>query len=137
VSRRHTRQVRLAEVGADGQGRIARATADVHGRGLAAQVAARYLAGAGLAQLRVADEGVAAAARGIDASVKVYVDTSLAVDRAAAPSELVDPTACALAAGALAALRAIREALSAASSHDSRPSPGGRADSNTGRESET
>jgi hypothetical protein len=123
--------VRLTEVGADGQGRIARAAVDVHGRGLAAQVAARYLAGAGVARLRVADEAVAAAARGIDASVKVDVDASLAGDRADAPSELVDPTARAIGAGALAALRAIREALSAAGSHDSRPSPGGRADSDT------
>jgi hypothetical protein len=103
--------VRLAEVGADGQGRIARASVDVHGRGLAAQVTARYLAGAGVARIRVADEAVADAARGIDASVKVDVDAQLATDRADAPSELVDPTARALAAGALAALRAIREAL--------------------------
>jgi hypothetical protein len=123
VSRRHTRQVRLAEVGADGQGCIARASVDVHGRGLAAQVAARYLAGAGVARLRVADEAVAVAVRGIDASVKVEVDASLAVERADAPSELVEPTARALAAGALAALRAIREALSAAGSKS--------ADSNT------
>jgi len=114
VSRRHTRQVRLAEVGADGQGRIARAAVDVHGHGLAAHVAARYLAGAGVARLRVGDEAVAAAARGIDASVKLDVDASLAVDRADAPAEIADPTARALAAGALAALRAIREALGSA-----------------------
>ncbi len=111
MSRRHTRQVRLAEVGADGQGRIARACVNVYGRGLAAQVAARYLAGAGVARLRVGDEAVAAAARTIDASVKVEVDPSLAVDRADATAELQDPTARALGAGALAALRAIREAL--------------------------
>ncbi|HEX8794500.1 MAG TPA: hypothetical protein VF765_26325 [Polyangiaceae bacterium] len=111
MSRRHTRQVRLAEVGADGQGRIARATVDVHGRGLAAQVAARYVAGAGVARLRVGDDAVAAAARGIDAAVAVEVVPSLAVERADAPAELVDPTARALGAGALAALRAIREAL--------------------------
>lgn len=111
MSRRHTRQVRLAEVGADGQGRIARAVVAVHGRGLAAQVAARYLAGAGVARLRVGEDAVAAAARAIDASVAVDVDASLAVDRVDAPAELVDPTARALGAGALAALRAIREAL--------------------------
>lgn len=111
MSRRHTRQVRLAEVGADGQGRIGRAAVDVHGRGLAAEVAARYLAGAGVARLRVGDEAVGAAARGIDAAVAIDVDPSLAVERGDAPPELIDPTARALAAGALAALRAIREAL--------------------------
>lgn len=114
MSRRHTRQLRLAEVGADGQGRIARAVVVVPGRGLAAQVAARYLAGAGVARLRVGDEAVAAAARAIDASVAVELDASLAVDRDDAPAELVDPTARALGAGALAALRAIREALGSA-----------------------
>lgn len=111
MSRRHTRQVRLAEVGADGQGRIARASVDVHGRGLAAQVAARYLAGAGVARLRVGDEAVAAAARGIDGAVAVELDASLAARGAEAPAELVDATARALGAGALLALRAIREAL--------------------------
>jgi hypothetical protein len=111
VSRRHTRQVRLAEVGADGQGRIARAAVDVRGRGVAAQVTARYLAGAGVSRLRVADQAIAAAALGIDASVQVEVDPSLAVGRADEPAELSDPTARALGAGALAALQAIREAL--------------------------
>lgn len=111
MSKRHTRQVRLAEVGADGQGRIARASVDVPGRGLAAQVAARYLAGAGVSRLRVADEATAQGARAIDASVHVEVDASLSTGRADAPEELRDPTARALGAGALAALRALRDAL--------------------------
>lgn len=111
MSRRHTRQVRLAEVGADGQGRIARAAVDVHGRGLAAQVAARYLTGAGVSRLRVADEATAEAARSVDSSVQVDVDASLAPGRADEPAELRDPTARALGAGALDALRAIQLAL--------------------------
>jgi hypothetical protein len=114
VSRRHTRQARLAEVGADGQGCIARAVVDVSGCGLAAEVTARYLAGAGVSRLRVADDAIAAAARSIDASVQVEVDVSLAAGRAHQPAELRDPTARALGAGALAALRAIQEALGSA-----------------------
>jgi hypothetical protein len=112
---RHARQARLAGVGASGQARLGRATAEVRLDGLAGDVAARYLAGAGLAGVRVRAEEVAAGARGLDASVRVEVDPSLAVANEAEPLDLDDASARDLARGALAALRAIRAVLEEAS----------------------
>ena len=68
---RHDRQARLAEVGAAGQRAIAAATVDVETDGLAADVAACYLAGAGVGCVRVGDREVAAAAGSIDPAVRV------------------------------------------------------------------
>ncbi|MGD0530047.1 MAG: hypothetical protein ABSE49_33235, partial [Polyangiaceae bacterium] len=88
---RHARQAQLAGVGASGQARIRRATAEVRLEGLAADVAARYLAGAGVSGLRVRAEELAAGARALDASVRVEVDPSLAV--VLDPVDLDDPSA--------------------------------------------
>jgi hypothetical protein len=109
---RHSRQARLAGVGAEGQARLARATVDVRLDGFAAEVAARYLAGAGVACLRVRGEAFAGGARAIDAGVRVTVEPRLDV----APEGddalgLGDPAARDLGRGALHALRAIRAAL--------------------------
>lgn len=81
--------------------------------GLAAEVAARYLAGAGVRTLRVKDVATASAAQAVDASVKVEVDPLLPeLERASAPLEsFVDPSARAIAEGAWIALRALREVL--------------------------
>jgi len=106
---RHARQARLAGVGAEGQARIARASVDVRLGGFAADVAARYLAGAGVARVRVRADELAAGARAIDAGVAVEVAPSLAIAEDAV--DLEDPSARDLARGALAALRAIRAAL--------------------------
>jgi hypothetical protein len=109
---RHARQSRLAEIGPAGQARIARARVDVGLEGVAAEVAARYLAGAGVGGLRVPTEGVAAAARAVDASVPVEVASTVAA--AAEPEALGalrDPCARALGHGALVALAALRGAL--------------------------
>jgi hypothetical protein len=73
TSPRHTRQARLAEVGARGQERIARACAEVPFEGFAGEVAARYLAGAGVGALRVREPWLAAAARAVDPAVNVEV----------------------------------------------------------------
>ena len=123
---RHTRQIRLAGVGAEGQARIARAVVDVPGRGLAAEVAARYLAGAGVCCVRVHDAAVAMAARAVDASVRVEVageneqgekeerrmnDLLLSFSPCSSHNELSDPIARELASGALFALAALRAAL--------------------------
>ncbi len=111
---RHSRQSRLADVGAQGQARIARAVAVVPGQGIAAEVAARYLAGAGVAALRVRDEPTAAAARAVDPDVRVTVEPGLispAPDDATTLAVLTDPAACAVASGALLALRLLRAAL--------------------------
>jgi hypothetical protein len=116
---RHARQERLEGVGPDGQRRIARARADVGLDGFAADVAARYLAGAGLASLCVRDAALGRGAAGIDARVRLEVDPALP---AAAGDERVllleHPVARDLARGAMHALRVVRDALAAPHPHD-------------------
>jgi hypothetical protein len=80
MSERHSRQVRLAEVGVEGQGRIGASVQVVRGRGLAAMVEARYLAGAGVKAIEVEDERVASNARAIDGSVEVRLRAPDGVD---------------------------------------------------------
>src|SRR5260370_29660941 len=77
---RHRRQTRLAEVGDLGQARIARARVDVCAAGLAGDVAARYLTGAGVRGLRVQSALIASAARAVDPAVEVTVATLAAED---------------------------------------------------------
>ena len=57
MMRKYARQIRLAEIGAAGQAKIAAATASV-GRGFSSWVARRYLSAAGVASVveRDADE---------------------------------------------------------------------------------
>ncbi len=118
---RHTRQRRLLEVGSAGQQRIARARVDVPLAGLAAEVAARYLAGAGVGVLRVADREAAEGARQVDPAVILEDGTSgeaCTADLDGRAESSVDdrfesPSARALAEGARLALRALREALAA------------------------
>jgi hypothetical protein len=105
---RHSRQSRLAEVGEDGQERLARAEVGVAAAGPAAVVAARYLAGAGLGSLRTRDQAAADAARAVDPAVRVVVDESLPSTGPSLPFDVDDPAARAVASGAYAALRAIR-----------------------------
>jgi hypothetical protein len=115
---RHTRQTRLIEVGSEGQAWIARAEIGIPGQGLAAEMAARYLAGAGVAALRVREEAAAAAARAVDSSVAVVIDPSLPQAPGSTPlvnQLLDDPSARAAAEGALFALRALRDALASRS----------------------
>jgi hypothetical protein len=107
---RHDRQRRVAGVGPAGQARIARASVEVRLRGSAADVATRYLAGAGVAALAVPHSGLAQIAASIDASVPVRVDPALP-DDAAPGYDLRDPSACEVARGARAALLALRAAL--------------------------
>jgi len=108
---RHARQAALDEVGAAGQRRIAAARAEVPLDGLAAQVAVRYLVGAGVGCLAVSDERLAGLARAIDPDVRVEIDASLVADDGAEPLGLRDPVARDLARGAHHALRALRSAL--------------------------
>jgi hypothetical protein len=110
---RHARQARLAGVGASGQTRIEAARGDVPLDGLAADVAARYLAGAGVRRVRVRANAVAKGARALDATLEVDVDPTLEI--ATDPVELDDPAARELAGGALCALRVLRAALGGAS----------------------
>ena len=129
---RHGRQSRLAELGAAGQARIARASLEVPLDGLAAWVAARYLAGAGVARLRVRDAATAQAARGVEPRVEVVVDPGLRSKRneqeggkagsgvesplapfppSRLPVQFTDPVARDLAEGAHEALRLLRSVL--------------------------
>jgi hypothetical protein len=114
VPDRHRRQARLAEVGARGQERLAGARVEVRVEGLAAHVAVRYLAGAGVGELRVRDESLAAAARAVDPVVGVGVDVGLPVEPGEA-FDLSDPAARAVAAGAMMALDAMKSALGGSS----------------------
>jgi hypothetical protein len=133
---RHGRQTRLAEIGSAGQARIAAATVDVAVDGLAAEVATRYLVGAGVGCVRVRERGLtglvdlAHVARSIDPGVRVEVavgssrEPSPAGGAAPGPhavrdgfdvGDFRDPSARAVARGAHEALRALRTALATAS----------------------
>jgi hypothetical protein len=109
---RHTRQVRLAEVGERGQARIANGgVLRIASRGLAGVVAAKYAAGAGVRALRVTSEPAAAAARAVDARVEVEVVPGHPESPGPAWLDGMDPAARAVAAGAYEALLAIRGRL--------------------------
>jgi hypothetical protein len=107
---RHGRQSRLAGVGVEGQARIARASVDVGLDGFAADVAARYLAGAGVECVRVRSDGLGHGARALEGSVRIEVDPGIEPAPAEA-LDLHDASARELARGALCALRALRAAL--------------------------
>ena len=111
---RHVRQSRLPEIGAAGQARLAQAGIDVPLTGFAADVAVRYLAGAGVGRLRVADASLAEAGRAVDPAVAVEVDPG--VERPGHSAADADPllrhaAARDLARGAAWALGALRAAL--------------------------
>jgi hypothetical protein len=111
---RHGRQAKLAGVGAAGQERIGDAEVEVSLGGLAAVVAAKYLAGAGVRRLRVGCPGAAEAALAVDPAVDVQVDGTLdgrAGSDAPSPFGLGDRGADEVARGAHAALVALRRAL--------------------------
>jgi hypothetical protein len=109
---RHARQARLTGVGREGQARLAAARADVPLDGLAADVAARYLAGAGVARVRVRTNAAGESARAVDRRVAVEVDPLLASGPLEPPAMgLLDPVTQQLAHGAVVALRALRLAL--------------------------
>jgi hypothetical protein len=108
---RHGRQDRLAEVGSQGQARIAAATADVRLTGLAGEVATRYLAGAGVGRLRVREAGLVAVASAVDPAVRVEVVDAGVSAGAFAGDPFRDPAAAAVAHGAREALRILRGIL--------------------------
>jgi sulfur-carrier protein adenylyltransferase/sulfurtransferase len=114
---RHDRQSRLAEVGSAGQARIGAATVDVRIEGLAAEIATRYLAGAGVGRLRVRDRALADVATSIDPGVRVEVGAPrvAAAARDDATPDLRDPLAREAARGAREALRVLRSLVEGAS----------------------
>jgi hypothetical protein len=111
---RYVRQAKLVEVGAAGQARIVRAVVDVRLEGAAADIAARYLGGAGVAGVRVRDAAIASGARTLAPSLRVEVDPLLAPEPPEQEEDafdLRDPACRDLVRGACAALRALRAAL--------------------------
>ncbi len=101
-------------MGPEGQARIAASPRKVRGNGLAAIVEARYLAGAGVEAIEVEDEGVAAAAREVDATVKVRVQGACGdLDDDLDPpwARPLAPPARDVALGAHRALRVLRRAV--------------------------
>jgi hypothetical protein len=111
---RHTRQTRLAEVGDAGQARLGAASVDVRGPGLSGVVEALYLAGAGVGEIGVREDGHGVAARAMDATVRLRpARVGEATARARAPEGLdaLDPAAREVAVGAWRALDAVRAIL--------------------------
>ena len=107
---RHSRQVRLAEVGEEGQARLEATTAFVEGDALAGIVEARYLAGAGVGKLATEHEAVGDAARAVDATVQV-VEGRVRLGLGEPPAFGVrDPAALDVALGAWRALAHVRRA---------------------------
>ncbi len=109
-ARRYSRQTKLAAVGPAGQARVAASVVSA-GDGLAGWVAARYLAGAGVGELRVGSEAIARAARAMDGSVRVEVGGER-VEEDERFSGL-DPAAREVAVGAHRAVIALMRALRA------------------------
>jgi hypothetical protein len=116
---RHTRQVRLAEIGDEGQARIVATTAVVDGEGLAGTIEARYLAGAGVGKIATGNQSIAEAARAVDSTVQIVPPSPNRLGLGAAPPFGVrDPTALEVATGAWRALAHIRRAVRAVSATD-------------------
>lgn len=107
---RHTRQQRLPEIGVRGQARIARARVSLCNDGLAGLVEARYLAGAGVGELR-GPEPALDEARRVDGRVRACVGPSAQKSPFFNEIAGLDPAVREVALGALAALGALRRAL--------------------------
>ena len=108
---RHSRQVRLAEIGEEGQARIQATTAHVEAEGLAGAIEARYLAGAGVGRIAVVSEVIGAAARAVDASVQIVAEARVDLRLGEPPAFGVnDPVAREVAIGAWRALAHLRRA---------------------------
>ena len=90
---RYTRQARLAEVGTSGQLRLQSATASCSLEGLAGEVCARYLAGAGVGRVKVSSELLAASARRLNSAVEVDVGEGSNSPSVAFPSA-ESPSSC-------------------------------------------
>jgi hypothetical protein len=103
--------MRLGDVGAAGQARIASALARVPGDGPAALVAARYLAGAGVGRIVVRSDALARAAARVDGALRVEIDPLLPAEAGDDAFDLRDPAARAVASGARSALQALRGIL--------------------------
>jgi len=108
--RRRGRQDRLPESDEAGRALLASSRVDVAADGFAGEVAARYLAGAGVGHLRVRSQAAADAARAMDGSVDVQVSAS--IERLdIGDAGVRDSVAREVFVGARFALRAVRSVL--------------------------
>ena len=108
---RHSRQVRLADVGEEGQARLEATTAFVESGGLAGVVEGRYLAGAGVRRISTGDDAVAEAARAVDPTVEIVEPSPAPLGLGDPPSFGVrDPAASEVVLGAWRALGHLRRA---------------------------
>jgi hypothetical protein len=109
---RYTRQVRLAEIGDEGQQRIAATTAIVDAQGLAGAVEARYLAAAGVGKIATLHDEIGDAARAMDARVQVMTGVRVRLGHGEPPAfGLRDAAARDVALGAWRALAHLRRAV--------------------------
>ena len=109
---RHSRQIRLSEVGEEGQARIAATTAVVDGEGLVGAVETRYLAGAGVGRIATTSAFIADAARAADASIQIMNEARVKLGHGSPPAfGIQDPAAQDVALGAWRALAHLRRAV--------------------------
>ncbi len=110
---RTLRQRLVVEIGDEGQSRLDRALGLVYDVGLAGEIEARYLAGAGFGCVRTASQATAVAAREVRPDVVLNTDAPrLEVPSPPAVDPLMhddpDPAVLAVARGAARALHQIR-----------------------------
>jgi molybdopterin/thiamine biosynthesis adenylyltransferase len=111
---RHGRQSRLAEVGPAGQRAIGAATVRVREPGLAGEIEARYLAGAGVGHLIVSEAAHADAALRVDPEVEVEVADPQPAAPCALDLGVLDPACAEVARGAASALASLRSLVQGA-----------------------
>jgi hypothetical protein len=109
---RHSRQVRLPEIGEEGQARIAATTAVIVSGGLAGAVEARYLAGAGVARIATLDQAISDAALHVDPTLEIVPEARVRLGTGEPPDfEIKNDAAREVALGAWRALAHLRRAV--------------------------
>jgi hypothetical protein len=123
---RHARQVKLAEVGEEGQARLEATTAFVATDDLSGVVEARYLAGAGVGKISTAHEAIGEVARAVDSTIQIVEARPAPLGLGEPPAFGVrDPVALEVALGAWRALAHVRRATrKGGSDFPSKPPPG-------------
>ena len=109
---RYARQMRVAEVGREMQEKLRAASVRVDGVDLAAQVQARYLAGAGVGIVSV-DSSIREQIQSINSQVTVEPTASESKNEIDQRVSSLDPAAASVASGSLAALARMKEIFDA------------------------
>jgi hypothetical protein len=123
---RHSRQVKLADFGEEGQARLEATTGFVETDGLSGVVEARYLAGAGVGKISTAHEAIGEIARAVDATVQIVEPRRAPLGHGEPPAfGMRDPVALEVALGAWRALAHVRRATLKRGDDSSKPPPPG------------